>query len=108
MGFSSHAATRAGADDEKGREALLKYILRPPLATEWLLPDSDGLVRSLRAAKLTPNAPGRRAVGDARDVDFPGESDFGRHRTRGAARSAAEGDGTRWRFCRYRSAQNAV
>jgi hypothetical protein len=45
MGFSLHAATRAGADDEKGREALLKYILRPPLATERLLPGPDGLVR---------------------------------------------------------------
>jgi hypothetical protein len=28
-GFSLHAATRAGAADEQGREALLKYILRP-------------------------------------------------------------------------------
>ncbi|HEX5076892.1 MAG TPA: transposase [Gemmatimonadaceae bacterium] len=45
LGFSLHAATRAGADDEKGREALLKYILRPPLATERLLPGPDGLVR---------------------------------------------------------------
>ena len=45
LGFSLHAATRAGADDEKGREALLKYILRPPVATERLLPGPDGLVR---------------------------------------------------------------
>jgi Putative transposase len=44
-GFSLHAATRAGAADEQGREALLKYILRPPLATERLLPGPDGLVR---------------------------------------------------------------
>jgi hypothetical protein len=44
-GFSLHAATRAGAEDQKGREALLKYILRPPLATEHLLPGPDGLVR---------------------------------------------------------------
>jgi hypothetical protein len=44
-GFSLHAATRAGAFDEGGREALLKYILRPPLANERLLPGPDGLVR---------------------------------------------------------------
>jgi Putative transposase len=44
-GFSLHAATRAGAADERGREALLKYILRPPLSTERLLPGLDGLVR---------------------------------------------------------------
>src|SRR5450432_3634341 len=53
-GFSLHAATRAGAADEEGREALLKYdpwksptgdILRPPLSTERLLPGPDGLVR---------------------------------------------------------------
>jgi hypothetical protein len=31
-GFRLHAATHAGAFDERGREALLKYILRPPLA----------------------------------------------------------------------------
>src|SRR5450631_1210330 len=44
-GFSLHAATRAGAADEQGREALLKYILRPPLSTERLLPGPEGLVR---------------------------------------------------------------
>src|SRR5450755_672394 len=44
-GFSLHAATRAGAADEQGREALLKYILRPPLSTERLLPGPAGLVR---------------------------------------------------------------
>jgi len=44
-GFRLHAATRAGAADEQGREALLKYILRPPLAAERLLPGPDGLVR---------------------------------------------------------------
>ena len=38
-------ATHAGAADEQGREALLKYILRPPLSTERLMPGPDGLVR---------------------------------------------------------------
>ena len=44
-GFSLHAAIRTGAADEQGRQALLKYILRPPLATERLLPGPDGGVR---------------------------------------------------------------
>ena len=33
-GFSLHAATTARADDDAGREALCKYILRPPIARE--------------------------------------------------------------------------
>jgi hypothetical protein len=44
-GFSLHAATRAGPADEQGRQAPLKYIRRPPLANERLLPGPDGLVR---------------------------------------------------------------
>jgi hypothetical protein len=35
-GFSLHAATTAAADDDAGREALCKYVLRPPLAQERL------------------------------------------------------------------------
>ncbi len=50
-GFTLHAATRAGALDVAGREALLRYVLRPPLAQERLEPRSDGLVRiSLKRA----------------------------------------------------------
>lgn len=45
-GFSLHAATRAGPADERRREALLKYILRPPLANERLLQGPNGLVRT--------------------------------------------------------------
>jgi putative transposase len=60
LGFSLHAATRAGADDEKGREALLKYILRPPLASERLLPGPDGLVR---IALKRPFSDGTVAIG---------------------------------------------
>lgn len=33
-GFTLHAATRAGAMDDAGRESLLKYILRPSVAQE--------------------------------------------------------------------------
>ena len=31
-GFTLHAATRAGGLDTRAREALLKYVLRPPIA----------------------------------------------------------------------------
>jgi hypothetical protein len=44
-GFSLHAATTAAADDAAGREALCKYVLRPPLAQERLHLLDDGLVR---------------------------------------------------------------
>ena len=45
LGFSLHAATEAGADDERGREALVRYALRPPLAQERLSLLDSGLVR---------------------------------------------------------------
>ncbi len=32
LGFSLHAATHAGAEDARGRQALCKYVLRPPQA----------------------------------------------------------------------------
>jgi hypothetical protein len=44
-GFTLHAATRAGALDPQGREALLCYVLRPPLAPKRLEVRPDGLVR---------------------------------------------------------------
>ena len=44
-GFTLHAATRAGGLDEAGREALLKYILRPAVAQERVTLGPDGLVR---------------------------------------------------------------
>ena len=43
--FTLHAATRAGAIHPAGREALLRYVLRPPIAQERLEPGPDGLVR---------------------------------------------------------------
>lgn len=45
MGFSLHAATHAGAHDVRSREALVKYILRPPIADEHLHVLPDDLVR---------------------------------------------------------------
>jgi len=44
-GFTLHAATRAGALDLEGREALLKYVLRPSVAQERVTHASGGLVR---------------------------------------------------------------
>ena len=44
-GFTLHAATRAGAHDTEGREALLRYVLRPPIAQNRVQPQKDGLVR---------------------------------------------------------------
>jgi len=44
-GFTLHADTRAGAQDAAGREALLRYVLRPPLAQERVEQRPDGLVR---------------------------------------------------------------
>ena len=40
-----HAATRAGALGQAGREALLRYVLRPPVAQERGELRPDGLVR---------------------------------------------------------------
>jgi hypothetical protein len=45
LGFTLHANTRAGADDERGREALLQYVLRPPIANDNVQQGPDGLVR---------------------------------------------------------------
>jgi len=44
-GFTLHAATRAGAEDERGREALLSYVLRPPVSQTRITEGPDGLVR---------------------------------------------------------------
>jgi Putative transposase len=44
-GFTLHAATHAGAKDERGREALLRYVLRPPIAQKRIIDGPDGLVR---------------------------------------------------------------
>jgi Putative transposase len=43
-GFSLHAATRAGAQDDLGREKLFNYVLRPPIAQEHVTLTADGLV----------------------------------------------------------------
>ena len=58
-GFTLHAATRAGGLDARAREALLKYVLRPPIAQERLTDGPDGLVR---IALKRPFADGTFAV----------------------------------------------
>jgi hypothetical protein len=45
LGFSLHAATTASAEDSRGREALVRYALRPPIAQERLHILPDNLVR---------------------------------------------------------------
>ena len=45
MTGSLHAATRAGAPDTQGREALLRYVLRPAIAEERVEQRPDGPVR---------------------------------------------------------------
>lgn len=57
-GFSLHIATTASADDAAGREALCKYILRPPLAQERLRLLDNALVRVelKRASRMAPSA----------------------------------------------------
>jgi hypothetical protein len=59
QGFTLHAATRVGAMDTQGREGLLKYILRPPIAQERVTQGPDGLVR---IALKRPFADGTLAV----------------------------------------------
>jgi hypothetical protein len=44
-GFNLHGATRVAANDEQGRLALCKYILRPPLANDRLKILDDSHVR---------------------------------------------------------------
>jgi hypothetical protein len=58
-GFTLHGATRAGAQHPSGREALLRYVLRPPIAQEHLAPREDGL---LRITLKKPYADGTLAV----------------------------------------------
>jgi len=43
--YNLHAATTAGAQDKRGREALLRYILWPPVAQERIVQGPGGLVR---------------------------------------------------------------
>ena len=45
MGFTLHAATIAPRNDQRAKEALLRYILRPPLAQERVTLAADDAVR---------------------------------------------------------------
>ena len=91
-GFTRHAATRAGARDDAGREALLKYILRPSVAQERVTRGPDGLVP---IALKKPFADGTVAVDMdplsllsrlAASVPPPKFSPFGDHEARHTGR----------------------
>jgi hypothetical protein len=56
MGFTLHADTRAGAEDDRGREALLEYVLRPPIANENVQEGPRGW-SGLRSRELSATAP---------------------------------------------------
>lgn len=47
QGFTLHAATHVNGHDARGREALVKYVLRPPIAQERVTAGPEGLVRIL-------------------------------------------------------------
>jgi hypothetical protein len=49
-------ATREGALDLAGRDALRRYVLRPPLAQERLLQRPDGLVRITLKKRLSSSS----------------------------------------------------
>jgi hypothetical protein len=61
-GFTMHSATRAGAMDTAGREALLRYVLRPPIAQERVVPQRE--VR--RGARRRQQAAGEDRSGAGR------------------------------------------
>jgi hypothetical protein len=50
-GFTLHAATRAGALDPTGREKLLRYVLRPPVAYERFEQRPEGWYASHSSAR---------------------------------------------------------
>jgi hypothetical protein len=61
-GFTLHAATRAGALDPAGREALLRYVLRPPVAQERVeqrphAADGTGAAVLIEEAPSRPRGP---------------------------------------------------
>jgi hypothetical protein len=58
-GFNLQNATRVAANDKDGRERLCRYILRPPLANDWLKVRDSGDVR------LDFKRPSREAVRSA-------------------------------------------
>ncbi len=58
-GFSLHAATRVGGHDEQGREALLRYVLRPPLAQDRVVPGPDGPRKEHRRGAIGVASTGR-------------------------------------------------
>ena len=78
-GFTLHAATRAGGLDADGREALLRHVLRPPIAQERVEQRPDGLVRiTLKKAyaerEACPRGMGRSRSTWTHSLNRPGNS----------------------------------
>ena len=75
LGFTLHANTCAGALDERGRQALLEYVLRPPIANENVQQGAEGLVRIVLKRPFSdgttrgPPASGARWGGAAVEMD---------------------------------------
>ena len=59
-GFTLHAATRAAAHHAAARQALLRYVLRPPIVHEWIRANSAyaGVI-DFEAAVRDPEAPSK-------------------------------------------------
>jgi len=53
-GFNLHGATKVAANDEQGRLALCKYILRPPLANDRLKILPEDTIRKILSAMGLP------------------------------------------------------
>jgi hypothetical protein len=101
-GFTLHAATRAGALDTRGREAMCKYVLRPSIAQERITHGPDGLDPPARApARGPPYGKSRVLRRSARDEDSVASRHRGVELVRAEARKVALGSrfrqsGRRW------------
>jgi hypothetical protein len=116
-GFTLHAATRAGAADPKGKEALVQYVLRPPIAEKHVQRGPEGLVRvvlkrpysdgiryagvlapaaKLRSRVIPEPAPAKEVGAAARDAERSGAED-------GAAKGDAKGETSKKKRSHYRT-----
>ncbi len=76
-GFTLHAATRAGGLDAESREALLRYVLRPPIAQERVEQQPDGLVRITLKKAYREREACPRGMGRSRLTWIPSRSSAG-------------------------------
>jgi hypothetical protein len=93
-GFNLHARTCAGALDEAGRLALLKYVLRPPVANDRLTFTSDGKVGIALKRELSDGTYAIDCLGNPRRVPEPSRDGLRR-----AELACARRVPTRWPCC---------